>query len=85
MSNTETIVYRVFEETIEIDGAGLCTVFGIAAFGADPGAVLRAGNISPHREDAERFAGLCNGLGLSPTHFFEALDDYLIMLLSEDE
>ena len=74
------VIYQVIEEILEISEIGSYTTFGICAYqkaGDDPKQLFHVPDVFLHREEAERFAGMCNRLELDVSHLFDVIADIL--------
>ena len=74
------VIYQVIEEILEISEIGSYTTFGICAYqkaGDDPQQLSHVQDVFLHREEAERFAGMCNRLELDVSHLFDVIADIL--------
>lgn len=74
------VTYQVIEEILEISEIGSYTTFGICAYqkaGDDPKQLSHVPDVFLHREEAERFAGMCNRLELDVSHLFDVIADIL--------
>ena len=74
------VTYQVIEETLEILEIGSYTTFGICVYqkaGDDPKQLSHVPDVFLHREEAERFAGMCNRLELDVSHLFDVIADIL--------
>lgn len=74
------VIYQVIEEILEISEIGSYTAFAICAYqkaGDDPKQLSHVPDVFLHREEAERFAGMCNRLELDVSHLFDVIADIL--------
>lgn len=74
------MIYRLIEETLFDIDIGNYITYGIELLDESGVVVNRISDIDTNRREVEELCERCNMLSLSPVHFRDVVDDFLVKL-----